>query len=106
VREDSRSELILGVFQVVKADGVGERQRRHVDEVVDQHRREEGPERLLERQGEHRQAANQVRDRQQALGRQVSVGDLGADEDGGQGGDGEGGEDPTDVGPREAEEAR
>ena len=88
------SELLLGVLQVGERDRVGHRERRHVEEAVEQHQPEERPERLLIGQRQHRQAADQVAERQELLLREVAVGELAAEEHAGQRRDREGVEDP------------
>ena len=100
------AELLLGVLQVMEADRVGQGERRHVGQRVDEHDEEERPERALVREGEHGEAAHEVAQGQEAVGPQVTVGDLAAHEERGDRRDGLGGEDPADLGPAEVQGAR
>ena len=61
---------------------------------MQEHQAEEGPEVLLIGQAQHREAADQVAERQELLLREVAVGELTAEEHAGQRRDGERVEDP------------
>ena len=87
-----------------KHDRVGQRQRRDVRELIDEHDREERPERCLQRQRQHRGAADRVADRQQLFGGHQPVGSLAADKQRDDAGDRLRREDPADLCAREMQD--
>jgi hypothetical protein len=81
-----RAEIGRRVAQVGEGDRVGHRQGRHIDQAEDQVAGEERPEAVAKRRPDQGQAADQVADRQEPLGREVAVGELVGEEDADQGG--------------------
>ena len=75
------AKLLLGVFHVRKRERVGDGDRRHVEEGVDEHQPKERREVLHEVHAEDRQAANEVAEGEELLRRERPVGELAGEED-------------------------
>ena len=83
------------ILHVGEGDGVGDRNRRHVEQAMHEHREEERPERRGERERQHREAADQVAERQELLRGEIAIRELVAEEHADDGGDREGVENPA-----------
>jgi hypothetical protein len=94
-----------GVLQIGEGDRVGHRQGRHIDQAEDQVAGEERPEVGGKGRADQSQAADQVADGQEPLGREVAVGELVREEDADQGGHAPGAADQRLLPGREAQHA-
>jgi hypothetical protein len=76
-----RAEIGRRVAQVGEGDRIGHRQGGHIDQAEDQVAGEERPEAGRQRRPDQGQAADQVADRQEPLGREIAIGELVGEED-------------------------
>ena len=91
------TEFFLGIMQMREGDGVRDRDRRHIQQGVDEHETEEGGKIFSPIHTENGQPTDQVTDGHEFFRREIPVRELVAEEDTDHGGNGEGTADPGDL---------
>src|SRR6266852_3921474 len=98
-----RAEFLLRVFHIREGDGVYDGNRRHIQQAMQQHQTQKGPESPGERQAEHRQSADEMAESEEFLRRKIAVAKLVTKKHADHGGDGKCVQNPGLLARRESE---